>query len=232
MNNKEVGPLVEKFVDFYRSNLKKSDFFLTDLNFAAKELNSFCRVEIHTDYECFKMATNRGKFHTILEPWDTNKDGKVSLAELKKAIESMNLGRVKAVSHLEVEAYFSRNKYLVCRPYAKKVMQDFDKELEHLVKFDRPAYFENFFDKMVWNGTVTSNKTVSFEELSLNMASLCTNELKIKQMNKKGKKYYPNTDTESLITTDFFIKKSKKQLSESILSSLPQLCKNPWTLEL
>ena len=44
----------------------------------------------------------------------------------------MNLDTNPVVSIIEVEAYFNRNKYLVCRPFAKEIIETFDKKKKEL----------------------------------------------------------------------------------------------------
>jgi hypothetical protein len=117
----------------------------------------------------------------------------------------------------------------VCRPYAKKIITEFDKEVEHLIRVDRPAYFENLFRKFEWNGTVTTQEP---KELYSHIGELCVNELKIKQMNKKGHKYEPDTEDDSYdLDIDFFVNKTKEELTKSFLAEVNYLCKDPWSME-
>lgn len=90
------------------------------------------------------MKGSSGKFKTLWETWDEDGDGYVTKAkEFKKMWRSMNLDTNPVVTIIEVEAYFNRNKYLVCRPFAADIIARFDKEKEKLDKTVE-SFFELF----------------------------------------------------------------------------------------
>lgn len=138
----------------------------------------------------------------------------------------MNLDSNKLVSNLEVEAYISRNKYVVCRPYAVEAMRNFNKKLRHYIYVQRPKFYEEFFKHIDWEGDFTKNvsngefnKTVFAKETAPILDYLCSNELKIKQMNrnKQGEKYLLPTEPQDLsfsFDSEFFVNKTKIELTE------------------
>jgi len=48
--------------------------------------------------------------------WDTSNNGKIDKAEFAAAKLLMDLNGDNRTSQLEAELYFTRNKYLLCRP--------------------------------------------------------------------------------------------------------------------
>jgi len=162
---------------------------------------------VQNDYECFNISTSRGRYSSILEAWDSNQDGRVSQQEWHTSHSRMNLDSNSQVSNLEVEAYLSRNKYVLCKPYAEKALDDFNKKLRYSIYEERPQFYTEFFDHLDWEGNLTKNitnsgfnKTVFAKETAPILDYLCSNELKIKQMNrnKEGKKFVVERGSQDL----------------------------------
>jgi hypothetical protein len=68
-----------------------------------------------------KGVGDKGKFKrgytSLWESWDLNGNGSIDGVEFRKAEEMMNLDNREIVSDLEKASYFSRNKYVLCRPW-------------------------------------------------------------------------------------------------------------------
>ena len=92
--------------------------------------------------------------------------------------------------------------------------------------------YAGFFEHLEWDGNVTKivskenfNKKVFSNETAPLLGFLCSNELKINQMNhnKQGEKYVPTTLNNIRFSFDAekFVNKSETELSKLILDRLP-----------
>ena len=84
--------------------------------FAGGPINEFCNEEMLIDFECFNQSVIEGSIDSLWEVWDLNSDSVIDNTEYKAARKLMDLDNDGRTTQLEVQAYFSRNKHLLCRP--------------------------------------------------------------------------------------------------------------------
>jgi hypothetical protein len=78
----------------------------------------------------------------LWESWDRDGDKTfISVHEFTSLWNSMNLDSNAVVTVVEVEAYFNRNKYLLCRPFAEAVEEKYKSEKKAL-----DGKFREFYD--------------------------------------------------------------------------------------
>jgi hypothetical protein len=87
------------------------------LSEGAAQILEFCEDELFRDAECFKINAESGPIASIWAVWDSDNDGVVTATEFHEAWLAMDLDGNGQTNTLEANAYFSRNKYLLCRPF-------------------------------------------------------------------------------------------------------------------
>ena len=65
----------------------------------------------------------------------------------------MNLDGDEMVSIIEVEAYFSRNRYLLCRPFASEIINKYDNDMRIL---------ENSYQRLFETLDANKNNVLNF----------------------------------------------------------------------
>ena len=91
------------------------------------------------DFECFNQSVTAGSINSLWEVWDLNSDTIIDKIEYQAAQKLMDLNDDGRTTQLEVKAYYSRNKHLLCRNKTFVHSRDlFEDSKEHFFNmFDR-----------------------------------------------------------------------------------------------
>ena len=107
-----VRPMAKKVRQIFQYDDVEVDKFP-----APEELYQFCDTWLLLDSDCFNKYTQSGNLTSLWSLWDKNKDGFVSTTEFTQATKTMDLDSSGETTSLELDAYFSLNSHLICRPY-------------------------------------------------------------------------------------------------------------------
>ena len=120
-HNTLVEPLVKKLISHFewqQANPNKATPTAELPMIAGFQIFEFCMEENAYDPECFDIRTKGGSIESLWEMWNTNADGFIDTSEYVALETSMDLNSDGQVSDIEAKAYFIRNKFLICKPYA------------------------------------------------------------------------------------------------------------------
>ena len=84
-----------------------------------KAFKKLCIDSATLDQECFIIGTDpKDKtFADVSSIIDTDKNGKLSKREIQKFYKAMDIDNDRIVSRLEMEVWYKRNEYIICRPW-------------------------------------------------------------------------------------------------------------------